>query len=296
MDGGEAVLMTRFPRYRNKGFRGPMRSAVSARSRAARAAFAAALLLSFLQVGCDGCGSRDQGPSAEERTRALASAIAAPAPSAEETDGIGHAANVIPGKGPKRITFDAPKMGAQFPILPGQGIGPIRFGATKQTIERLMGAPCDDATETLCRYIGRAIDFKLENGAVTEMRISRKGREAKRNAAGEIVEYGFFNGALLPDLYFGMQPKALQEVLGPPQRVEPITPMGPDGFSERHVYDGITLEYDRWSNGNLLLGAAILTKSESAVAKNEQIIADMEKRAKEAAERAKLTPPTRIPR
>jgi len=32
-------------------------------------------------------------------------------------------------------------MGIALPILPGQGIGPIRFGATKQTIERLMGAP-----------------------------------------------------------------------------------------------------------------------------------------------------------
>src|SRR6185503_9799174 len=35
MDGVEAVLMTRFPRSRNKAFRGPMRSAVSALSLAA---------------------------------------------------------------------------------------------------------------------------------------------------------------------------------------------------------------------------------------------------------------------
>jgi hypothetical protein len=256
---------------------------------------AAAPLLS----GCEGCGS--PAMSEAERTQALASAIAQPAPSSSTRPaaaGIGHAVNVIPGQGPKRIEHSMPRMGMPFPILPGQGIGPIRFGATKATIERLMGAPCDDATETSCRYVGRAVDFKLESGAATEIRISRKGREAKRAPDGSIIEYGFYNGAFLPDLYFGMQPGAMQEVLGEPKKIEKVSPMGADGFAERHFYDGLTLEYDAWSNGKLVLGAAILTKSETAAAANEKAIAEIEKAA---AERAKnqpkaTTPPTRDPR
>jgi hypothetical protein len=252
-------------------------------------------LASFL-TGCEGCNG-SPGLSAKERTEVLASALSAapPAPSVPRP-GIGHAANVIPGQGPKRIEFPEPRMGAGMPILPGQGIGPIRFGATKQTIERLMGTPCEDTTESLCRYVGRAIDFKLDQGVVTEMRISRKGREAKRAPDGSIIEYGFFNGALLPDLYFGMQPKAIEEQFGAPQKIEKISPLGPDGFAERHTYDGVTLEYDLWSNNNLVLGAAVLTKSETAVAANEKAIAAMEKRAAEAAARAGKTKPTTVPR
>jgi hypothetical protein len=96
----------------------------------------------------------------------------------------------------------------------------------------------------------------------------------------------------LPDLYFGMQPNALQEHLGAPQKIEKISPMGPDGFSERHVYDGMTLEYDLWSNGNLVLGAAVLTKSASAAAKNEKMLDEM---AKKAAEQAKLSSKVKAP-
>ena len=268
-----------------------MRSVISALPRVS------ALALCLPLTGCDGCRG-DHAPSAEERTKALASAIAAPMPSVGRgaVDSIGHAANVIPGQGPKRVESSVPRMGNPLPILPGQGIGPIRFGATKQTIERLMGAPCDDASETLCRYIGRAVDFKLEGGAVKEIRVSRKGREAKRAADGSIIEYGFFNGAILPDLYFGMQPSALQEHLGAPQKLEKINPIGADGFSERHVYDGMTLEYDLWSNGKLVLGAAVLTKSDSAAANNEKVMDELAKRAAEKAKLATKAPPIKVPR
>jgi hypothetical protein len=261
------------------------------------------LLTAASLTGCDGCRGQDI-PSEAERTKMFASAIAssgaAPLPSSGRgaADSIGHPANVIPGQGPKRITSDAPRMGPAYPILPGQGVGPVRFGANRQTIERLMGAPCEDASESLCRYLGRGLDFKLEGGLTKEIRISRKGREAKRAPDGSIVEYGFFNGAIRPDLYFGMQPGAIQEHLGAPQKIEKIEPMGADGFAERHVYDGITLEYDAWSNGKLVLGAVILTKSESAAIANEKAEAE---RTKRAAELEKLkpkakTPPTRDPR
>ena len=267
-----------------------MRSVVSALS------VVPALALGLTLAGCSGCQG-DAGPTAAEREKALASAIAAPKPSAsgKPGDSIGHAANVIPGQGPKRVESTTPRMGLPLPILPGQGIGPIRFGATKQTIERLMGAPCDDATETLCRYVARAVDFKLEGGVVTEIKVSRKGREAKKAPDGSIIEYGFFNGNILPDLYFGMQPMYLQEHLGAPQKLEPVTPMGADGFSERHIYDGLTLEYDRWSNGNLVLGAAILTKSATAAAATEKMLDDMAKKAAEQAKLAAKIRPTKVP-
>ncbi len=265
-----------------------MRSALSVIS-----LFAAAYLL----PGCDGCGSSGERTLSEkERVAALASAIQAPGAPAKADEGIGHPINVIPGQGPKRVEFSEPRTGPAMPILPGQGIGPIRFGATKATVERLMGAPCEDSTETLCRYVGRAVEFKLTDGVVSEIRVSRKGREAKRAPDGSIIEYGFYSGALLPDLYFGMRPEALQEQLGKPQKVETIDPPGADGLAERHVYDGVTLEYDRWSNGNLVLGAAVLTKSETAAAANDKVIAAMEKRAAEAAARAGKVKPTRVPR
>lgn len=256
------------------------------------------LFAALTQLGCDSC-ARERMPSEAERNQLLASAIRAPVapPSARKgAESIGHPANVVPGQGPARIEHQAPRTGPAFPILPGQGIGPIRFGATKETIERLMGAPCEDSTETLCRYVGRAVDFKLTDGAVTEMRISRKGREAKRGPDGSIIEYGFFNGAFWPDTYFGMHPSAVQDALGEPQKVEPISPMGPDGFSERHVYDGVTLEYDRWSNGQLVLGAAILTKSETAAAANDKAQAERAKAAAEAAKNKPKTRPILVPR
>ncbi len=231
-------------------------------------------------AGCEGCG-RQSPISQKERDQLLTSALSAPKPAPPgpapaalpASEGIGHAANVIPGQGP-RVAHEAPRLGPALPILPGQGVGPIRFGANRQTIERLMGAPCDDQSDTLCRYVGQALDFKLEGGLTTEIRVSRKGRGAKQRADGAIIEYGFFNGALLPDLYFGMLPSAIQEVLGPPAKVEKIEPMGADGFAERHVYDGATLEYDRWSNGNLVLGAVVLTKSATAAAASEKAEAE----------------------
>jgi hypothetical protein len=187
-------------------------------------------------------------------------------------------------------------MGPPFPILPGQGIGPLRFGANRQTIERLMGGPCTDVSETSCRYVDKAVELKLDGGGVTEMRISRRGREAKRAPDGSIIEYGFFNGAILPDLYFGMQPKALQEHLGAPQKVEKITPPGADGFAERHIYDGMTLEYDAWSNGNLVLGAAVLTKSETAAQATEKALQARRKAAAEAAKGKPKVRPTTEPK
>jgi hypothetical protein len=251
----------------------------------------------FVLLALSGCKGRSQGPTESERALLLASAIASSnvtAPPERKTESIGHAANVLPGVGPKRLVHDQPAPpGVRYPILAGEGVGPIRFGATKATIERLMAAPCEESTEKLCRYVTRGVTFELEGGAVSVIRVSRKGRAAITTPDGSIREYGFFPGNIPPDLYFGMLPAAVQAAIGAPQKVEPVSPMGADGFSERHVYDGMTLEYDRWSNGNLVLGAAILTKSATAAAANkvaEEARYKQALAAKEAAPKSKPRP------
>jgi hypothetical protein len=140
-------------------------------------------------------------------------------------------------------------------ILPGQGVGPIRFGATIATIERLMEAPCEVKTDRLCRYLERAVEFELEDGKTRRIRVHRRGRFADRDPSDE---YGVFNGAIPPDLRFGMLPWAIQEHLGKPQRVEPVTAPNDWSTLERHFYPGMILEYDRLPNGNAVLGGVIL--------------------------------------
>lgn len=146
-------------------------------------------------------------------------------------------------------------------ILAGQGLGPIRFGATRATIERLMEAPCDVATETMCRYIPRAIEFTLDKGVVSRIRVHRIGRSAGRDKAGNPATYGAFNGAIPPDLRMGMLPWAIQEKLGKPLSVDKVSDPA-FGTEELHHYTGLTVEYDRMPNGNLVMGGVTLTKAD----------------------------------
>lgn len=140
--------------------------------------------------------------------------------------------------------------GPRYAVLPGQGVGPIRPGATVATIERHMQAKCEELTAERCRYVDRGIEFHLNDQRVlARMHIHRMGR-----AAGDGASWGPFHGAIPPDLAFGMLPGAIQEHLGKPKQVKP----GADGAHpetvEQHVYDGVVLEYDRLPNGSLVLG------------------------------------------
>jgi len=98
-----------------------MRHAVSAVS------LVPVLALAAFLSGCDGCGG-NQGMSAAERNAELARALSAPRPCPPSgrgaVDSIGHAVNVVPGQGPKRVESQSPRMGIALPILPGQGIDP----------------------------------------------------------------------------------------------------------------------------------------------------------------------------
>lgn len=153
--------------------------------------------------------------------------------------------------------------GPLLPIEAGVGVGAIRLGANQRTIERLMAAPCEVATGTLCRYVTRGIDFHLLNGELSWIHVQRAGRPAGRGFRGEPLEFSFFRGAIPPDIRLGMIPSAVQEALGKPGRVERVPQPNPTTLVERHHYPGLVVEYDRYKNGNLILGGIRIVKNQS---------------------------------
>ncbi len=160
-----------------------------------------------------------------------------------------------------------PPSGPMLAVLAGQGVGAIRFGATVATVERLMELPCQVKTETRCAYPDRGIEFGLANGAVDTIAIHRAGRPAGKNEKGEALEYGFFRGAIPPDLRLGMVPKAIKEYLKEPERVEVVPEPNPTNTVERHYYPGLVVEYDRHTNGNVIMGGIKVVKAELSLPK-----------------------------
>jgi len=150
--------------------------------------------------------------------------------------------------------------GPRLPIEAGLGVGPIRLGANVGTIERLMELPCELKSENLCRYVTRGIDFHLVNGETAWIHVQRAGRPAGRSFLGEKLEFSFFNGAIPPDLRLGMTPRAIQEYLGRPERVEYVPQPNPTSLIERHYYPGLVVEYDLYSNGKLIMGGVRIVK------------------------------------
>ncbi|HKO49317.1 MAG TPA: hypothetical protein VJV79_16400 [Polyangiaceae bacterium] len=153
--------------------------------------------------------------------------------------------------------------GPSLAIQAGQGVGPIRIGATVATIERLMEAPCEVKTESVCRYIRRAVEFDLDKNGVTErIVVHRRDRPAGPDAKGEPQVYGFFNGGIPPGVGLGMIPKAVLELLGPPQSSERVTTANDFDTVARDTYPGgMVLEYDEYKkSGKVMLGAVIISK------------------------------------
>lgn len=160
---------------------------------------------------------------------------------------------------PPRRNWPLPS-GPVLAVLAGQGVGPIRIGATVATIERHMALPCEVKTPVACRYITRGVDFQLEKGVTKSIYVQRAGRPAGKDASGNEAEYGFFNGGIPPDLRLGMIPTAIQEHLGPPRNVERSDKQGTENRVEIHSYDGLRIEYDRIENGNLVMGGILVLK------------------------------------
>jgi hypothetical protein len=199
------------------------------------------LSLGLKSLACSGCRN-DESATQRKSPEVSASASASAAP---VTSAATEAASAWPVP-----------VGPNLAILPGKGVGAIRFGATIATIERLMEFSCEVKTDTLCGYNGRAIDFILKDGVTVEMQVHRVDR-TDRHLSG--AKYGVFNGRLLGGATPGMLQEAAVETLGAAQRVEPVTEAGPWGTLERHHYADMIVEYDKLPNGNVVLGGIVLT-------------------------------------
>lgn len=185
-------------------------------------------------------GACTPAPTAQATASANPSAASAPA---------GSAPSVSPSAAPSGPVVYPVATGPRLAVVAGQGVGAIRLGASVATVERLMELPCDEKTPTLCRYHARAVEFQFD--AEGKLRRIVAHRQARKAGA---ATYGLFNGAIPPDLMFGMIPAAIQQHLGPPERVvEGNEGAAPEAF-QQHVYKGMVLEYDKISTGRTVLG------------------------------------------
>lgn len=153
-------------------------------------------------------------------------------------------------------------VGPQLLIQPDKGIGPIRFGATAETIERLIEAKPTEVVQanglTVLRYQSHALDFTLQDGALVKIYIHGNEREYVQGKGLTVANsYGIFNGAFANGSKLGMYPNYAKQ--GEPKRVEKVEP-GRFQTVEKHYYDNMVLEYDKLENGNVVLAGVVLTK------------------------------------
>jgi hypothetical protein len=146
-------------------------------------------------------------------------------------------------------------------IEPGQGMGPIRFGAHLDTIERLIGEPCEEKRQDsphvlVCRYSAQAVEFTLTDGAFTSAHVHRLGRPFHKDPK---PDFGIFNGRFEGGAAIGMLMSGVQELLGKPKAVHQVKDPNPYNTIEVHDYDGFSLEYDRPDPDRVVLGGIILT-------------------------------------
>lgn len=152
-------------------------------------------------------------------------------------------------------------LGHRFPVgprlvfLPGKGVSAIRFGATVETIERHMEAPCDKKTEDRCLYVRAAVEFFLKDGALERIKGHRRDRDVMSPPDGGEKYFGSLRGIVQPKIMLGLHRHIVLEEFGEPKKKEPVSPPGPGGLVDRHYYDGINFEYDKIENGNTVLAA-----------------------------------------
>jgi hypothetical protein len=152
-------------------------------------------------------------------------------------------------------------VGPKLAIVPGQGLGPIRFGANLETIERLLAERCEEKREeaglVTCRYSAHAIEFVLDAAGVKQFRIHRLGRLFR---ADPKLEYGIFNGSFESGVALGMLPGGVTELLGKPKSIRKVEGENPNQTVEVYEYDGVTLEFDQTSPQKVGLGGVILDR------------------------------------
>jgi hypothetical protein len=214
---------------------------------------------------CVGCPSGDVSSS---EPSAAAPAAPGPAPAAEAKT----------RRSPPRAPL-APEpwhvpVGIALLIEPGKGVGPIRFGARLDTIERLMAEPCEQkkkqepAGTLVCRYSAQAVEFFLSDGVLTSVRAHRLGRPF--NGSDPKPDFGVYNGRFASGAALGMLMPAVQELLGKPQAVQPVTQANPFGTVELHDYAGFVLEYDRLATDTIVLGGIRLSAPRQPSSKSVQ--------------------------
>lgn len=189
------------------------------------------------------CKSRKTSPPAT--TEALATETPAESAGAQQA--------------PKKSGAEGPlgnptPVGPPLEVLPGRGIGPIRFGATFETVERHMTNPCDVRTETKCIYVNQAVEFTMQEGVVARIHVHRRDRPVSAGAKGQPHYFGSYFGGLRPEIVLGVHRHIVLGEVRPAERVEKVEGENPYGTVERHHYPGLVLEFDRLSNGNVVLG------------------------------------------
>lgn len=225
-----------------------------------------ALLLAALPLAplASACRSGEIDSSTSAPAPAPAAPVAAPA-----SGGAGGApqrlarARPIPPLAPE--PWHVP-VGPTLLIEPGKGMGPIRFGAHLDTIERLIGEPCEEKRQEsphvlVCRYSAQAVEFTLTDGAFTSAHVHRLGRPFKKDPK---PDFGIFNGRFEGGAAIGMLMTGVQELLGKPKAVRQVKDPNPYNTIEIHDYDGFSLEYDRPDPDRVVLGGIILTAPRAA--------------------------------
>lgn len=200
------------------------------------------IFAAFFALGLAGC-KKDPPPAPVASAEPPSATAAAQAPSAPAPDRHGPGIPIATGPA--------------LEILQGEGLGPIRIGATVPTIERLMSAPCEEKSEKACRYQSRAVEFLLDDkGAAVEMIVHR----GERPIGATQRVYGIFRGRARKGLAPMMLQTAVRELYGAPLKVDPIKDGGPAGTVEIYTYNGMRIEFDRLANGNVVVGAIHILK------------------------------------
>lgn len=218
--------------------RGRRFEAIASRSPAPVLPVVALALAASMLSGCQQCSPTEREQPAAQVT-AKAAASAAPARSTAPPAKPAPLGERVP-VGPKQI------------VLPGHGITAIRFGATVETIERHMQAPCDEKTETRCLYIKQAIDFTLDKGVLMRAKVHLRDRLVPGHPD---KAFGTFYGGMQPDILLGLHRHIVHEEFGEPERSEQVGSGKNLGLVARDFYPGVILEYDKIENGNTVLAA-----------------------------------------
>jgi hypothetical protein len=141
-----------------------------------------------------------------------------------------------------------------FAIEAGGGLGPVRFGATVATIERLMGAKCDEISDKYCRYVPAGIEFELTEGVVSGIIVYRHDREVVGSPG---KTWGRTRCVIPPDISPRVIQTYVHSTLGKPQTSEPVTAANPNRTAMRETYPGLVIEYDRGERTQQLIVGSI---------------------------------------